>query len=228
MEPMPVERMMRDYRINLIFEGSSEIMHLFMAREAVDRHLQVAGAIIDPDKSLGQKLAALPRMAAFYGTWYPTRWLGWGRWPRYSQFGRLASHLRFVERNSRKLARQVFHGMVVHGGRLQKKQAFLFRLVDIAMELFTMAAVVSRSKTMTAAHHPAAGQAESLADLFCRDARRRVRAWSRDLWRNDDDLKYRIGQQVIRGDHEWLEEGSFGLQSARVGERGAKEVPTPH
>ena len=206
-DPVPVERIMRDYRINKIFEGSTEIMHLFMAREMVDRHLQVAGALIDPDKPLLAKLAVLPKMAAFYAWWYPTRFLGWGFWPRYAGFGPLASHLRFVERASRRLARASFHGMLVYQAKLQNKQAFLFRLVDIANEAFAMAASVSRAQTLADTHAPEATEAVRIADVFCRQARRRVRGLFRDLWSNDDRARYGHGARVLRGEETWLEAG---------------------
>src|SRR5262249_33262235 len=206
-DPIGVERMMRDYRINKIFEGSTEIMHLFMARELVDKHLQVAGAIIDPEKGLGDKLAALPGMAGFYAWWYPSRWLGWGWWPRYASFGRLAGDLRFVERTSRRLARQSFHGMLVYQAKLQVKQAFLFRLVDIANELFAMAASIARARALAEARSPEATEAEDLASQFCRSARQRIRQLFRELWRNDDDARYRTAGDVLRGRHAWLERG---------------------
>jgi alkylation response protein AidB-like acyl-CoA dehydrogenase len=211
-EPIPVERVMRDYRINKIFEGSSEIMHLFMAREAVDKHLQVAGAVIDPEKTLAEKLAELPKMGAFYGSWYPTRWLGWGQWPRYSEFGDMAGHLRFVERNTRRLSRQIFHGMVVHQAKLQNKQAFLFRLVDVANELFAMAASIARLDAMRQAGLPEAEGAAELVDLFCRNARRKVAALFRALWSNDDVFKYKVALKTLDGRYKWLERGIVGLQ----------------
>lgn len=206
-QPIGVERMMRDYRINKIFEGSSEIMHLFMAREAVDKHLQVAGALIDPDQPMGVKVKAFFAAAAFYSWWYPTRWFGWGRWPRYASFGRLAKHLRFVERSSRKLAREVFHGMNVYQAKLQNKQAFLFRLVDVANELFAMAASVARAQSMLAAGDAEGREAVAVADLFCENATRRVKASFKGLWDNVDQQKYKLGAAVLDGKHTWLEQG---------------------
>ena len=216
--PVPVERIMRDYRINKIFEGSSEIMHLFMAREAVDRHLQLAGPYIDPDRGLGARLAAVPRIAAFYSWWYPSRWLGWGRWPRYAEFGRLATHLRFVERRSRKLARESFHGMLAYRAGLQTRQAFLFRLVDVVNELFAMTASVSRAHALTAAGAKEATGAVELADLFCRIARRRVDRLFQDLWSNDDTRRYRAAIDVLEGRHAWLEQGILSVEAAAAPE----------
>ncbi|HET9210285.1 MAG TPA: acyl-CoA dehydrogenase family protein [Thermoanaerobaculia bacterium] len=222
-QPIPVEQMMRDYRINKIFEGSSEIMHLFMAREAVDKHLQVAGAMIDPEKSVAEKLSELPKISSFYASWYPTRWLGWGQWPRYKEFGALATHLRFVERNTRRLSRQIFHGMIAYQGKLQNKQAFLFRLVDVANELFAMAASVARAHAMEEAGHKEAANAAELADLFCRNARRKVVQLFHELWANDDVRKYKVALRVLDGKHAWLEEGALTLR-----ERGEAELkPEP-
>jgi hypothetical protein len=192
-------------------------MHLFMAREAVDKHLAIAGDLIDPEKPFGAKLKAFGRAAAFYAWWYPTRWLGWGRFPRYSGFGALAGHVRYLDRTARKLARQVFHGMNVYQGKLQFKQAFLFRLVDVADELFAMAASVSRAQALRRRGDATAADAVRMADLFCRSSRHKVAKLFRDLWRNDDALKYRAGVAVMEGKHSWIEEGTIPVAEHHAG-----------
>ncbi|MEA2625303.1 MAG: hypothetical protein QOD06_1348 [Candidatus Binatota bacterium] len=207
--PIPVERIMRDARINLIFEGSSEIMHLFMAREAVDKHLQVAGAMIDPKNGFSQKLSALPQILGFYAKWYPPLWFrGLGAFNRYGDWGDLAPHLRFIDRASRKLARESFHGMSVFQAKMERKQGFLFRTVDIVMELFVMSATVSHARRMADDRHPEAARAMELADLFCRNSRRKVRRLFRELWANDDNRKNRVAAEVMAGRHAWLEAGA--------------------
>jgi alkylation response protein AidB-like acyl-CoA dehydrogenase len=209
--PVGVERWMRDMRINTIFEGSSEIMHLFMAREAVDKHLKIAGALIDPKKGLGEKLGQLPGIAGFYLTWYPALWLRGFTAPRFTEFGPLARHLRFVERRGRKLARQIFHAMVVFGGRTERKQGFLFRAIDIADELFAMAATVSRARALLDGGQPEGHGAVELAGAFCRAATRRVDRLFTELWNNDDDANYQTGRQVLGGAYEWAEKGTMPI-----------------
>lgn len=210
--PIPVERVMRDCRINLIFEGSSEVMHLFMAREAVDKHLQVAGAMIDPTATVATKLAAMPKILAYYATWYPPLWLrGLTTWSKYSDFGPLAGHMRFIDRSARKLARSSFHGMALYQAKMERKQGFLFRCVDIVMELFAMAATISHARSIRDAGGVEGKQALDLADLFCRQSRRRVQQSFRALWSNEDAKLNSVAAQVMKGEDEWLLEGRMPL-----------------
>src|SRR5881628_3123662 len=215
-QPVPVERIMRDFRINLIFEGSSEIMHLFIAREAVDKHLQVAGDVVMPGKTPAERLAGLVKSAAFYGWWYPTRWLGWGFWPRYAGFGPLARHLRYVERAARRLARGVFHAMMRFGPKLEYRQGVLFRLVDVGAELFAMAATCARAEWLRKSDPAAGRRAVDIADLFCRQARGRVDAKFRELSHNADTRTYRLAQEVLQSEHRWLERGMVELSDPQT------------
>jgi acyl-CoA dehydrogenase-like protein/ACAD9/ACADV-like protein len=205
--PEPVERMMRDMRINLIFEGSSEIMRLFIAREAVDTHLRVAGALIDPKTRTSVKIQGLLRSGVYYATWYPRLYLGWSGAPRYAEFGPLATHIRFVNRSARRLARTLFHCMLRFGPKLEKRQQVLARLVEIGAELLAITAACSRAHAMSRANQEGSGGAVELADLFSRHARRRVEDKFRSVWSNDDAATYRAAQGVLRGEFAWLESG---------------------
>ena len=207
-KPVPAEQMLRDMRINRIFEGSSEIMKLMIAREAVDQHLAIAGDIIDKNVPLGGKAKTALKAGQFYAAWLPKLAVGAGQSPRsYAEFGRLAQHLRFVERSSRKLARSTFYGMSRWQGKLEQKQHWLGRIVDIGCELFAMAASVVRAE-MLAQDDPANADAvRELAGIFCDQAQRRVDQLFTDLWANDDKKNYAAAQKVLAGRFQFAEAG---------------------
>ena len=210
--PIPVERAMRDFRINLIFEGSSEIMRLFIAREAVDHHFKTAFDVVNPKATGKQKWDALVRSAKFYPTWYTTRWVG--NMKGYGEFGVLAGHVRFIDSTARKLGRAIFHAMVKLGPKLERRQMVLFRAVDIGAELFAMSAACTRALMLSRTGHAnadganaGAANALDLADLFCRESRLRIGAHFANLFGANDAAIYRVSQQVLRGEYEWLERG---------------------
>ncbi|MBB6350359.1 acyl-CoA dehydrogenase family protein [Nonomuraea muscovyensis] len=202
---VPAEQMLRDARINRIFEGSSEIMRLLITREAVDAHLSAAGELIDPDASRQDRARALRRASAFYARWLPSLVAGTGNLPTsYGDFGPLAGHLRHVERTGRKLARSIFYGMSRWQGRLEHRQAFLGRIVDIGAELFAMTAVCVKAREDEAdlGHRP-----YELADTFCRQARGRIDALFARLWDNSDTQDARLARYVLDGRYTFVEEG---------------------
>lgn len=187
---IPVERIMRDFRINRIFEGTSEIMHLFIAREAVDKHLKISGVLLDKKIRPLDKLFSLPKIIMFYSLWYFNLWFYW-------PFGK--GELGFIKRTSKRLARQIFHGMIIHGPNLQNKQLFLFRVVDIATELYVMSACLAKAEQVPGS--------KELVQLFCQNSRRRIGILFNELWDNSDRLKYKLAQSITDKEYLWLEEG---------------------
>jgi hypothetical protein len=207
-KPVPVEQAMRDMRINRIFEGSTEIMHLLIAREAVDQHLAVAGDVLDADVALKHKARAAVQAGRFYAKWFPQLAVGEGQKPgSFSEFGALAGHLRYTERAARRLARSTFYAMGRWQAKLERKQSVLGRIVDIGAELFAISSAVVYADTLQRERPERAAEAVALADLFCRQARRRADALFAELFDNDDDAAYALAQDVLEGRYTWVEEG---------------------
>jgi alkylation response protein AidB-like acyl-CoA dehydrogenase len=201
---IPVERFLRDARVNMIFEGSSEIMRLFIAREALDPHLKAAGAALNSQFPMGRRLSTAVGAAGFYSRWYPKQWWpsDWFRVPGSGfESSVLAGHLRFASKASRRLARGLFHAMIRYGPALEKRQLLLSRFVEIGAELFAISATCLRANSL--ARSKSGGMdpqdAIQLADCFCRFSRLKIESAFRGISRNADDSSYQLAAQVLAG-----------------------------
>jgi len=205
-KPIPAEQILRDMRINRVFEGSTEIMHLLIAREAVDQHLEVAGDILDPATAIADKARGGVKAARFYAGWFPQLAMGEGRKPgSFGEFGTLAPHLRYAERSARKLARSTFYLMGRYQASLEQRGHALGRIVDIGAEVYAITCACVYASTIAEQEPARREEAFELADLFARQATRRADALFREIWANDDSAQYAAAQKVLGGRYEWFE-----------------------
>src|SRR5712691_1583990 len=209
-EPIPVERFLRDCRINLIFEGSSEIMRLFIAREALDPHLKVGGAIFNTQLPMSDRAKAVFSSGKFYAGWYPRQWMPNGAGKVDNLHQTLLGHVNYAARMSKRLARGLFHAMARFGPKLDREQLLLSRFVGIATELFAISATCSFAQSKID-HSASREEILSLANYFCNSARARIGNYFAGARRNVDKRGYQLTQELLAGKHSTLREGIVRL-----------------
>jgi hypothetical protein len=205
-KPIPVERFLRDCRINTIFEGSSEIMRLFIAREALDPHLKVGGAIFNTTLPMSERAKAVFTSGKFYAGWYPRQWFSTGAGKIDNLHRDLQTHVDYAARTSKKLARGLFHAMARFGPKLDREQLLLSRFVGIATELFAISATCSFAQHKID-HGDPVDEILSVANYFCRSARMRIHNHFAGTDKNVDKRGYQLTQELMAGKHANLREG---------------------
>jgi alkylation response protein AidB-like acyl-CoA dehydrogenase len=201
-----VERFLRDCRVNTIFEGSSEIMRLFIAREALDPHLKVGGAIFNTQLPMSERAKAVFTSGKFYAGWYPRQWMPGGAGKIDSLHSDLQTHVNYAARTSKRLARGLFHAMARFGPKLDREQLLLSRFVGIATELFAISATCSFAQSKINNGAPRE-EMLSVANYFCRSARLRIDHHFAGTSANVDRRGYELTQDLLAGKHEGLRRG---------------------
>jgi alkylation response protein AidB-like acyl-CoA dehydrogenase len=199
----PVERVLRDVRINRIIEGTTDIMHLFIAREALDPHLSKIKPLLSGKTPIPVKLAALGKMMAYYATWYPMMWTPSVAGSEITNLPKpMDSHMMYVQSASKRLARFTFHKMAAYQQKLESKQSILGRVIDIGTDLFAIAAVCSYTQLQVKNGNKNAVQ---LGDSFCQDAKKRIEALFKEGTGNNDKQQLKIAKGILAKEYEWLE-----------------------
>ncbi|MBK1880331.1 acyl-CoA dehydrogenase family protein [Pelagicoccus mobilis] len=202
----PVERMMRECRINRIIEGTTEVMKLFLAREAMDPHLRIAAGMLKRKAPTSEKLRAGVNMAAYYGGWYPRQWVNASAWHAHEEAGGLGTEFRFIESASHRLARTIFHYMGIYQDRLEKRQNILGHLMEIGTELFAIAATCSYANGLVQ-RNPDDRSPLDLAKLFSEQSKLRIGDHYRSLKLNADREANAMAKRVLADEFKWLEAG---------------------
>jgi len=202
MKDFPYERSMRDSRILTIFEGTSEILRLFIALSG----MKDAGVLLQELKSATDDIFNNPIK-------------GFGLLSDYA--GRRITHLTSLGQNriigevpevlrddalvfekyTLELARMTDVLLRRHGKSIVEKQFALQRAADVVIDLFVGLSVLSRVSAMTPDDSKQYQQALSIAHIFSQQAKRRMNRNLRAMLRNEDESAKSLADYIFDKEH---------------------------
>ncbi|TKB73832.1 MAG: DNA polymerase II [Nitrospira sp.] len=201
---IPVMRMMRDARINLVWEGTSEILRIWMAREALAPYIEKGLAALQGSSS--DKFAALSYYA---GMAFRSRLPFSTPSSSAGMFGEdYARWVRFIESSTRSLTRSTLSATLRHRQGLHNKQILLQDLINGSLAIFPMAAIIWYASQPEMRGKPGIRE---LTTYFCQEMEDRLHPPSspekRIRGHKKDSTVYRLSKAIMGGEYAWLEEG---------------------
>ncbi len=222
---LSLERLLRDVTASRALLRPSEGEPLFVGRAAV---ASVAAAVGADRRPAGwwARVAAGIRSIVLAAAWYFALWVPRTYAFSLGSFGALRSHVLFIERSSRRLARAMLRTTIFFRRSLDLRPGLLATLAQIGMALLAMAAAVRHGRTLLRAAGPRArnGYAEGVenaVDAFCRETRLHIDLAFRALFHLDDELVVKLGHHILENGGAWRDDE---LKSAVVPDG---EAPTP-
>jgi alkylation response protein AidB-like acyl-CoA dehydrogenase len=201
-----IEQLVRDAEMYRIGEGATDILRPFIVREGLSQHLDRAKAFYSGELSILDQARQAMKLAGFYFPWYLRQWLKRSLPARHELAHPQAEPvIKFIERTSRRLAREIFYAMVRFQASFQDEQRVQNRIESVGEDLLAMLATVLYAEQQTRLE----GRTTvwELADAFCDSAKQRVTQRLTEFRHHRDYLTATTGTQALKGYYPSLSQG---------------------
>jgi len=202
----PIEQLVRDIEMARIVEGATDVLRPFVAREALNPHLERAAKYLDDTISGGERTREFINLIKGY---LPRYWEQWKRKPlpprQAMQHPQVRHQLRYAEQASRRLARTILYILARHREALRDDQGRQNRIEAVGEEILTIAATVLYAESQDRNHGE--HNVWDLANEVFQTARKRIDRLIPEIIHNDDKSRVVVGKRALLGQYPFLTRG---------------------